>query len=289
MRGLAQGHEVSNEKQEDWFSQYHNIIKPYIPQYLGNTLQKWQDPNLPAITPMLSAMRAAAEAYLQVSLNTTDLAISTKLSVSDPTHNLLNQDLGSLGLRRTLGGFPSALEAAVYASHMSRDHSYISNDDDPRLILAVDCSRSALTVGLFIDQDDVLDSHRFLQDLSIGADASPFNVPWRRELLIERRLLLQKVASLPIENVGCIPSGEIQELVVLGDFARDGQLLALLEEVVGTGLVETVRRTAQADSIDPIFAAAKGMAFLAKQKIDEGEGSCLPWDCKGWWDRWMGL
>jgi hypothetical protein len=188
-----------------------------------------------------------------------------------------------------LGGFPSALTAAIFANDIPRNRSYLSGADETRLVLAVDYSRSALTAGLFIDENGVLDDHRFVQDLDIGADASPANLPWSGELLLKRRRLLQEVTSLPLTNGGFELPERLSVLVLIGDHANDEEFLRLLEEIVGTESVARTRDTTKSDRADPIFTAVKGIAFLAKQKIDEGEQSCLAWDCKGWWDNWIGL
>ncbi len=35
------------------------------------------------------------------------------------------------------------------------------------------------------------------------------------------------------------------------------------------------------ESADPVFAAANGVAVWAKKRIDDGEGNCFAWNCKG--------
>lgn len=236
---------------------------------------------------MLLALQAATEAYLAAPLNTSDLVTSTRLSES--RRDLLDLELHRLGLRRTLGGFPSALKAAIFANNIPKNQSYLSGVDETRLLLAVDYSRSALTAGLFIDENGVLDDYHFVQDLDIGADASPANLPWSGDLLLKRRRLLQKVTSLPVTDAGFGLPQRVSVLVLIGDHANDEEFLRLLEEIVGTELVARTRYTTNFDRVDPIFTAVKGIAFLAKQRIDEGEQSCLAWDCKGWWDGWIGL
>ena len=287
MRSLAKGQNSLNELREDWFSTCHETIKRFIPQSLSKELERWQAPTTPPINTMLLALQAATEAYLDTPLNTSDLVTSTGFSKSN--RDLLDLELNRLGLRRTLGGFSSALKAAIFANDMPWNRSYLSGIDETRLFLAVDYSRSALTAGLFIDENGVLDNHRFLQDVDIGADASLSNLPWSEELLLKRRRLLQEVTSLPITDAGFELPGRVSELVLIGDRANDNELLELLEEIVGTGLVARIRDTTQYDSADPIFTAVKGIASLAKQKIDEGEQSCLSWDCKRSWDNWIGL
>ena len=287
MRSLAQGQISPNGLREDWFSTCHETTKRLTPQSLSKELERWLPPTLPPINAMLLTLQAATEAYLDTPLNTSDLVTPTRYSQSN--RDLLDLELNRLGLRRTLGKFPSALTAAIFASHMPWNRSYLSDIDETRLVLAVDYSRSALTAGLFIDDNGVLDDHRFLQDIDIGADASPSDLPWSEELLLKRRRLFQEVADLPVTDAGFELPRRISELVLIGDRASDEELLALLEETVGTRLVARIRHTTQYDSADPILTTAKGIASLAKQKIDEGEQSCLPWDCEGGWGNWMGL
>ncbi|KAL2038822.1 hypothetical protein N7G274_008580 [Stereocaulon virgatum] len=222
---------------------------------------------------MLFALQAATEAYLNAPLNTSDLLTSTRLSESN--RDLLDLERHHLGLRRTLGGFPSALKAAVFANDITRNRSYLSGVDETRLILAVDHSKAALTAGLFIHENGVLDDHRFVQDPDIGADASPANLPWSGELLLKRRRLLQEITRLPVTDTGFRLPKTLSALVLIGDHANDEEFLRLLEETVGMELVARTRDTAQFDRADPIFTAVKGIAFLAKRKIDEGEQSCL--------------
>lgn len=287
MRSLAKGQNLPSEVREDWVSTCYETIKRFIPQSLSKELERWQAPTTPPINAMLLALQAATEAYLETPLNTSDLVTSTGFSQSN--RDLLDLELNRLGLRRTLGAFPSALKATVFVNDMPWNRSYLSGIDEARLVLGVDYSRSALTAGLFIDDNGVLDDHRFLQDVDIGADASPSNLPWSEELLRKRRRLLQEVTTLPVTDDGFRLPERVSELVLIGDRANDDELLDLLEEIVGTGLVARIRDATQYESADPIFTAVKAIASLAKQKIDEGEQSCLPWDCKRSWDKWMGL
>lgn len=292
MRSLAEGQNPPNEIREDWFSICHETIKRFTPQSLSKVLERWQAPTKPPINAMLLALQTATEAYLDTPLNTSDLVTSTKLSKSN--RHLLDPELHRLGLRRTLGRIPSALKAAIFANDLSWDdvswnRPYLSDLYETRLILAVDYSRSALTAGLFIGDNGVLDDYRFSQDTDIGADASPSNFPWSEDLLLKRRRLVQEVARLPVTDAGFELPGRVTELVFIGDRANDDELLELLEEIVETELVARIRDTIPYDSADPIFTAVKGVASLAKQRIDEGEQSCLPWDCKGSWDNLMGL
>ena len=76
--------------------------------------------------------------------------------------NLLDLELNRLGLRRTLGGFSSALKAAIFVNDIPWNRSYLPGIDETRLVLTVDYRRLALTAGLFIDENGVLDNHRFL-------------------------------------------------------------------------------------------------------------------------------
>lgn len=287
MRSLATENYSPHKPREDWYSACHETIKRFTPQFVSKELERWQAPFTPPINAMLLALQAATEAYLGAPLNTSDLVVPTRFSESN--QNLLDLEFNRLRLRRNLGGFPSALEAAIYAKIMPRDRSYPYGIEETRLILAVDYSRSALTAGLFIDDSGALNDHRFIQDVNIGADASPSHLPWSAELQLERRRLLEKATKLPATDAGFELPQEISELLLIGDRAYDDQLLALLEEILGTRLVARIRDTAQYDGPDPIFIAAKSIASLAKQKIDEGGQSCLAWDCKGLWDEWMAL
>lgn len=287
MRSLAEGQNPPNVFREGWLSACQDTVKRFTPPSLSKELGRWQAPTTPPINAMLHALQAATEAYLGTNLNTSDLVTSTRLSESN--RDLLDLELNRLGLRRTLGGFLSALNAAILANDIPWNRSYLSGIDEIRLILAVDYSRSALTAGLFIDETGVLDDHRFLQDVNIGAHASPSDLPWSEELSLKRKRLLQEVASLPVTDAGFELPGSISELVLIGDRANDHELLELLEDIVGTGPTTTIRDSKQYDSADPIFTAVKSVASLAKQKIDEGGQSCLAWDCTGPWDNWMGL
>lgn len=287
MRILADGQHSPNEIRGDWVSTCHDAIKGFIPQSLSKEIERWQASTTPSINAMLLALQAATEAYLEAPLNTSDLVTPTGFSKS--SRDLLDLELNRLGLRRTLGRFPSALKAAVFANAMPWNRSYFSGIDDTRLIVAVDYSRSALTAGLFIDENGVLDDHRFVQDVDIGADASSSNLPWSEELSLRRKQLIQEVTGLPVTGAGFELPDMVSELVLIGDSANDPELLELLEEIVGIPLVARVRDFTQRNNANPIFTAVRGIASLAKQKIDEGEGSCLPWDCRHWWDNWIGL
>lgn len=242
---------------------------------------------MPPVNAMLLALQAATEAYLDKPINTTDIALPT--SILNSKSSLMDLEIGRLGLRRTSQGYPTALKAAMWAQRMTWDHSELSESDDPRLILAIDYSQSALTAALFSNDAGVLEEHRFEQGLDIGADASPSHLPWSKELLRKRRGLLEEVTRLPIQDVRFELSDRISELVLIGDCAKDDQLLSLLEGVLGLGVVARVRDVKHHDKVDPVFTAAKAMAAVAKGQIDEGENSCLAWDCTGWWDEWMGL
>lgn len=221
---------------------------------------------MPPINAMLLALQVATEAYLETPLNTSDLAIPHGFSKSN--RDLLDLELNRLGLRRTLGGYLSALKATIYANDRSWNRSYFYGFEETRLVLAVDYSRSALTAALFINENGVLDNHRFIQDVDIGADASPSSHTESEELLRKRKRLLQEATSLPITDAGFAIPEEISELVLIGDRAYDDELLELLKAIVGTALVAKVRATTYSDSADPIFTAVQGIASLAKQRID---------------------
>lgn len=287
MRSFVEGYNPPNELREDWVSTCHETIKQFTPSSLTKVLERWQAPTTRQINAMLLALQAATEAYLETPLNTSDMVTPTTFSES--RRDLLDLELNRLGLRRTLGGFPSALKAAILANDMSQGRPYPSGIDETRLVLAVDYSRSALTAGLFIDENGVLDDHRFIQDINIGADASPSDLPWSKKLLLKRRRLLQEITSLPVTDAGFEFPEKISELVLIGDRVNDNELLDLLEEIVGTGLVARIRDATRHDGAGLAFTAAKGIAALAKQRIDDGEQSCLAWDCTGSWDSWMGL
>ncbi len=287
MRSFVEGQNPPNELREDWVSTCHETIKRFTPPSLNRVLERWQVPTTPPINAMLLALQAATEAYLETPLNISDVVTPTRFSES--TRDLLDLELNRLGLRRTLGGFPSALKAAILANDMFQGRSYPSGIDETRLILAVDYSRSALTAGLFIDENGVLDDHRFLQGIDIGADASPSHLPWSKELLLKRRRLIQEITSLPVTDAELELPEKISELVLIGDRVSDNELLELLEEIVGSALVARIRDATRYDGADLAFTAAKGIAALAKQRIDDGEQSCLAWDCTGLWDSWMGL
>ena len=287
MRSLAQGQDWPIEIREGWTSDFFKTFKRFTPQSWSERIKPWRAPASPPIYAMLLALQTATESYLEGSINTTDIVLPTP--PSDPNRGVLDQEISRLGLRRT-HRFISALEATLYANQVSRRERWppFSGRGETRLILAIDYSRSALTASLWIDEDgDFLDEYRLLTDIDIGADALPSD-----DRSTKRHQLLKDVASLPVTVPEHTNLTEISEIVIIGDRAIDDEFLRLLEETAGTGLVTKMKNATRYDfagDADHVFTAVKSIAYLAKQKIDEGEQTCLAWDCNGLWDEWMGL
>ncbi len=236
---------------------------------------------------MIPALNVATEAYLDTALNTSDLVVPTRFS--GYARKKLDAILKNLRLRRTIGAYYYALKAAVAANDIALGQT--CNYDHPltQLILAVIYTRSDLTLLLLLDDECVSDELRYVQRVDLAADcmAGAFEQDEGHRQNIKSQI--EEIAKLPVLGVGDDVPNMTSQCVLLGDRVMSEKFSDVLEYIVGVELVQKGRTTSALESADPVFTAANGPAYWAKQSIDAGEGSCLAWNCSGFLDSWQEL
>ncbi|KAL8692349.1 MAG: hypothetical protein Q9218_002600 [Villophora microphyllina] len=236
---------------------------------------------------MLQALRTASESYLEVPL--ADAEVVFPFSVSKTFLEMLRSTCKSLGVRLPRSAhLPAALLAVdAYAN---------CDNNAERLVLTVDYSRAALTALLVYEDNRLFEIEREVHDTALGADALSDSPDQGRADLVRA---LHEITRLPLQEgnpwVGALSTSSGQDradleelisrglqhsngegltrisaLVLIGDSAGDGQLQEVLKEVLSEqpdSLLKeaNARRTG---SVDPIFAAARGVAHACWDHLD---------------------
>lgn len=232
---------------------------------------------------MLHALRTATEFLLDTGLNTSNVAIPEYFSHEQ--QSLLTSAFEAEGLQRSRPSFSTAGGAASRANGVSLcdPESCDYRQTKPQIFLTVDYSRSSLTLVSWVEEYTVSEHFNILHDVDLGADALAHGTESEQEEYWgDVKQFIEKIAqvsdSLP-EDYESITPKVISQVVLLGDRVLNRRLLSILRDALGPHLVSTALSNDEQGPappfVDPVFAAARGVAAGSREMIVHGR-----WDCE---------
>lgn len=133
-----------------------------------------------SLTPILDALKTAAEAYEDTSLVAAEVVLP--LPVLDDYLDALRSAMSSVSLQMTMSeqspagilaarahGVGNECNPAAVTDRVS-EQSQMNDHEPAQLILTVNCSDAALTVLLLAEECNVFEYRRVLHDTGLGAD-----------------------------------------------------------------------------------------------------------------------
>jgi hypothetical protein len=209
---------------------------------------------------MLKALRTAAESYLETTISSAEIVVP--FPVDENYLEALRSACSAVSLRMPNSAQPPAGILAARACGMGRRPCLDSPENDPlQLILTVDYSCAALIALVVHEECKVFEYRRVLHDTDLGLN----QLHWKPEPTREKlEVSIRKLVRLPMNDGG---SGEelkyINNLVLLGESVNDRQLHHVLKNVLGEQYDKLVTAATRNEigTIDPVFAASKGVAF----------------------------
>ena len=195
-------------------------FRDHLPPWLGGP-----DAIERTMTPMLTALKSAVEAYLEESLLDAEVVFSYK--APEAYYDAAHSTLTSLGVQVPMWHqLPAGIRAA--RAYGIGGDCYSPDPDPEQLILTIDYSRGAL-VALMVDEycsDFKID--RSLYDTRLGTDTLSEGPEGRQELATALRWLTR----LPLERGNGAKLSYISKVVLLGESASDTRLREALREVL---------------------------------------------------------
>jgi hypothetical protein len=130
-------------------------------------------------------------------------------------------------------------------------------DDYPeKLILTIEYSRAALTALLVYEICGAYEHRRVVQDTRLGLDSiQDGSADWSD---LERAL--HEITELPLKDGNSAELKHIDNLVLLGESARNSRMQNVLRNVLGERYNSLATIDGYVGAIDPLFAAARGVA-----------------------------
>ena len=239
-------------------------LRDYLPPWLGGPKASTR-----SLIPMLDALKAATEAYLETSLAAAEVVFP--FPVSDDYLDPLRSAMSSVSLQMPMSEQPPAgilaarahgignkCNSAAAADGVS-EQSQMNDYEPAQLILTVDYSDAALTVLLLVEECNVFEYRRVLHDTGLGADTISRSPDGSHEDLARA---LRRITTLPLEDGNGAGLRLISQLVLLGERANDSLIHKALKEVLRVHYrnIATKREEVWKDSIEPLFAASSGLA-----------------------------
>ncbi len=185
------------------------------------------------------------------------------------------------GLQRSFPSFSTVGAAASSANGIGQcdPPSCEFGKTKPKIYLTVDYSRSSLTLISWVEDDTIIDYFDCLHDVNLGADALANRLASEEDYWASVRRLVERAASLSDLLSGYyknIVPKVVSQVVFLGDRVMNRQLLDILRDVLGLSLISEANPGdgGRAGLVDPVFAAARGVAAGAKRIIDHGDWYC---------------
>jgi hypothetical protein len=243
------------------------LLRDYLPPWLGGKRPR-------TLVPMLRALKAAVESYLETTISNADIVVP--FPITDSFHESVHSACSSISL--SMGAFDLPI-AGIFAAPMYGIGKKPCLDDDdpqPQLILTIEYSRAALTAFIILEECTIFERRRVLHDTNLGLDqlrGDPGSGSTREKL----EASLGEFICLPMNDGG---NGEklryINNLVLLGESAGDPQLHDVLKKIIGERygrLMATVDNSGLG-VIDPLFVGARGIAYYSwvRQDMDENDG-----------------
>ncbi|KAI9712908.1 MAG: hypothetical protein M1812_006777 [Candelaria pacifica] len=279
-------HHISQTSYLNPTLKFLSSIKTAIIHHLNHYLPQTRPPTPPInptpipLTKMLQSLKAATEAYLSQPLHT--IGLSTP-NFWHPTHHeiltlaLQNADL-KLATHRTI-------TAAISASWSHRSIRYppINNKEYPAqekneqsILLVIDYSNSALTLTILLEEDGVFETLKIIHRVDLGMDilkAGNCEDECRNEYWREvRNTFTDMKDGLGIHDGWGSWGGRGDDgpkIVLVGEHAHDKAFIDLIrDESIIAGSGEEELALERSDARHPVFAAALGVAMIAKAESD---------------------
>jgi len=212
-----------------------------------------RNPDFVSTQALLRSLQYSVASYLGTSF------CFTGIGIPDQTwqyqNDIIQKAIKSIGLRQTP-------RMVLVANHLDNSKTSGCRSEIPdgrtRAILSIDYSVSGLNVVLFSEDDGIVDIMRRIYNQHLGAGHRGHGH------LESVKAALMEVTKPPLgrDFMGTLLTDDIQDLVLYGDAVMDAGFLDILRAVIGSDLVE------KASALEPVFAAAMGMAITSYQEMD---------------------
>jgi hypothetical protein len=230
-----------------------------LPPWLGGKV----DPRIQELSWMLRALKSAGESFLEASISNANVVLP--FPVPADTFRLLRSTASSVALSGpVLHQYPAGVLAA-YASGirgrwMGSCDAFSSPGDDPeelvQVILTIQYTRAALTAILFYEECTIFDDVRVLHRTDLGQNSLTTS-PNSRDQLVSA---LRNITSFPMAVGDYLKLDRLNHVVLHGEAANDGLLHEALKETLA-GLHMKPALVTGGNSVDPLFAASRGLAW----------------------------
>ncbi|KAI9702389.1 MAG: hypothetical protein M1836_000868 [Candelina mexicana] len=254
-----------------WLSMIQTAFNQNLPQYLPKALQRIDPDTLP-LTQMLQSLKTATEAYLSAPLPPIGISVPHMLT---PSHRqLLHSAMNSLNLESS--SYPIfAPIASSWANDIGYPINYEATKEQP--VLAIDYSKSALIISLLTEEGGVFETQKVSYAHHLGSDvlyAENCGRPDRNIFDCQEIYRKQLVAFSNEFLRGWHPGGywtknerenDGTKIVLFGEPAPNLDFYRFLEDLFENPTYYTRHL---AEKTDPIFAAAMGVARVAKDTND---------------------
>ena len=249
-----------------------------LPSFLRKALnrRRYEYPGVAVVEAMLLALKVATESYLQGPIVAVDLAVPFPLAKSG---RKLVQSASRIADFESVLGTQIAGQAAARANGIGACYDYPEEENcdgknKPQLVLTVDYSRAALTAMLWIEEAGVFEYRRIQHDVDLGADALYRCEHSQSDKPCYERLpeMLRQVVKMPLEDAESDVPGMIGNLVLLGERATEGRFTKVLQQVLREQAASTSVTNPEwkeGGIVDPVFAAARGVAATSWQRQKE--------------------
>ncbi|KAI9791910.1 MAG: hypothetical protein M1835_008209 [Candelina submexicana] len=257
-----------------WLTRIQTAFNHNLPQHLPKAQQRTPqaDPNTLPLTQMLQSLKTATEAYLSAPLPA--IGISGPHILTPSHRQLLHSAMNSLNLE--CSSYPIfAPIAASWANDIGYPLNYEATKE--QLVLAIDYNKSALTMSLLTEEGGVFETQKVAYAPQLGSDALYAKDCGRPNcsILDRQEIYRKKLVAFSSEFLrGGHPGGYWTEnerenggteIVLFGDQAPNLDFHRFLEDMFENHTYDT---SDLAEKSDPIFAAAMGVARVAKDTND---------------------
>jgi hypothetical protein len=246
----------SNDRAPEAFL-YLQSLRNYLPSWIPSWPPSWsgsghKDHEHQNLVPILKALKAATESYLETSISSPEIVFS--FPVTESYRNAVRHACSDLSLLQPMS---AADPAGIFAA---RAQGVVGEEDTQQLVLTVDYSKAALTAMLVHEESRVFEVRRVLHSPNFGLDQLRAG---SETDLNKMETALREMLQLPLNDGG---NGEelkyINNLALLGEAAGNIQLHEVLKKVLDKHYRRLINSVAQRSSspIDPLFAASRGVA-----------------------------
>ncbi|KAI9778561.1 MAG: hypothetical protein M1835_004890 [Candelina submexicana] len=241
---------------------------------------------------MITGLKKATEAYLNLSLNSSGLFVSTPSFVNAAYNGHVHAALTATGLQLPFGAIESAMNRAIAAHGIQLCRSFADPQrcwyEDERtpyeIVLAIEYSNITLSARMIQSYNDMLDSDGNIIDFldsTLGADNLP--LPSQREAISRPSKLLQEEywqkVYARLQGLLALTVEKPTRLVLLGEAATNKAFHEVIRDALGSqGPHLDFPGSMQANEAipNPPFAAAIGSAYLAKRNMRiAGRSACI--------------